>query len=195
MDSRHASRQLTRMARDARFCIRVIPPVLILGGRGTRPAIFAAVCTEPGINKNQICTLLGKSWGTIRYHVDALTKQGFIHVEHRGRCHGLYPGTTPALHRNWLRALHDQHTATILQALLVQPRVGVYEMSHKLGISQKVIRNRLARLLVDGLVSKRGSARPRYGLSESSQEVRSLLDQRLNSRHGETTKPNLHPPK
>jgi DNA-binding transcriptional ArsR family regulator len=88
----------------------------------------------------------------------------------------------PPEHRPWLRALHDKDSSLVLAALLEAPGLGVYQLSDHLGLSRKVIRTHLARLMEDGLVDKVGHSRPRYRPREVPVEVDGLVGERLWSR-------------
>lgn len=127
-----------------------------------RERIRAAVASRPGITKNELCTLLGVRWATIQHHVRVLVRHHLIHVEDRGWSHELFPPEVPPHDRPWLRALHDEDAARVLEALLEHPMSGVYRLSEDLGFTRKVVRTHLARLIEDGVVEKVGMARPRY---------------------------------
>lgn len=83
-------------------------------------------------------------------------------MEDRGWKHELYPAELKAPERAWLRALHDDDSAMVLEAVVAYPGIGVYQMSEELGLSRKIIRTHLSRLMEDGVVRRIGSARPRY---------------------------------
>ncbi|MEA3191183.1 MAG: hypothetical protein QOD77_1765 [Thermoplasmata archaeon] len=127
-----------------------------------RARIRAAVASRPGITKNELCSLLGVRWATIQHHVRVLTRQRLLHVEDRGWSHELFPGEVPAHDRPWLRALHDEDAARVLEALLAHPMSGVYRISDDIGFTRKVVRAHLTRMIEDGVVEKVGVTRPRY---------------------------------
>ncbi|MEA3202526.1 MAG: Sugar-specific transcriptional regulator TrmB [Thermoplasmata archaeon] len=140
-------------------------------GPAMRARIQAQVAACPGISINELSARLGVYWNTVHHHVCVLQRKGLLHVEDRGWRHELYATATPPAHRPWLRALHDRDALQVLAALLEEPGLGVYQLSDELGLSRKVIRAQLARLLEDGLVDKVGHSRPRYRPREPPDEV------------------------
>jgi DNA-binding transcriptional ArsR family regulator len=134
----------------------------IRDGPKMRARIQAEVAARPGISMNELSSRLGVYWNTVHHHVKVLQGKKVLHVEDRGWRHELYPVATPPAHRAWLRALHDEDASQVLAALLAEPGIGVYQLSDDLGLSRKVVRTQLSRLMQDGLVDKMGHARPRY---------------------------------
>jgi len=114
------------------------------------------------LNKSELCKMVGLAWNTVGHHLRILAKRGSIGVEDRGWDHGVFVAAVPPSHKGWLRALHDEDSASVLLELLRDPPLGVYDLSHRLGHSHKVIRRRINRLVDDGVVEKHGDARPRY---------------------------------
>lgn len=131
-------------------------------GERRRRAVLEAIATTPGITKKRLGEALGVQWNTIYHHVRVLERAGLVVVDDRGWSHELFPVSTPAAHRRWLRALADERTGRVLESVVAQPGVGVYALSDDLGLSRKAIRTQLSRLIDDGLVRRVGSARPRY---------------------------------
>jgi len=131
-------------------------------GKRTRASVKREIERHPGINKKELCEKLGVAWNTIRHHVNVLQRRGQVHVEDRGWEHELYPSELKVQERAWLRALHDDDSAMVLEAVMADPGIGVYQMSEELGLSRKIIRTHLTRLMEDGVVRRIGSARPRY---------------------------------
>jgi predicted ArsR family transcriptional regulator len=143
-------------------------------GPRMRARIQAEVAATPGVSLNELAARLGVYWNTVHHHVKVLCRKGLLHVEDRGWRHELYPMATPPEHRAWLRALHDKDSSQVLAALLEEPGIGVYQLSDDLGLSRKVIRAHLARLMEDGLVDKVGHTRPRYRPREPPESVDGL---------------------
>ena len=87
-------------------------------GEGSRARIMQVLRERPGLNKTQLCRLVGLSWATTTYHLRRLQVQGAVELERRGRrdvrC---FPVAVPAKYRPWLAALLDASSSQILETI------------------------------------------------------------------------------
>ncbi|MES2155554.1 MAG: winged helix-turn-helix transcriptional regulator [bacterium] len=74
----------------------------------------------------------------------------------------IYLSSIPTAERPWRRALHEDRTRLILSALSSQSAAGVRDISVAVGLSRKIVRNQVKRLVQDGVVATSGGARPRF---------------------------------
>ena len=132
-------------------------------GESTRARLLAAIGARPGSNKKELAQALGIGWNTVRHHVRILERRRQVVVETRGWDHEVYLALVPPEHRAWLRALNDPGSGGIIRTLGAHGDSRLGALSASVGLSPKVVRRSLLRLLADGLVERvPAPGRPRY---------------------------------
>ena len=131
-------------------------------GARTRERLLAAIQGRPGLHKSALCAELGLAWGTVDYHLRVLARQGLVSIWPAGRETRCFPGGLHPRQKALLSALADGCGSRIALLLRHFPGRGIGEMSEQLGLSSKVVRRRLLRMVEDGMVQRTGTHRPRY---------------------------------
>ncbi len=137
-------------------------------GASTRDRILEAIRAQPGLHKSALCSLLGLAWGTVDYHLRVLVREGRIALWPAGRETRCFPGGLHARHRALLAALADARGSRIALLLRHVPGQGVGEIGERLGLSAKVVRRRLLRMVEDGMLEREGTHRPRYSFGSGA---------------------------
>jgi DNA-binding transcriptional ArsR family regulator len=106
-------------------------------GPRTRMRIMEAIRARPGITPTEVCRDLDLAWTTVHHHVRVLERTGAVLCQDRGR----------HLH---LKAVADDTEAQILERLNSTP--SIQGLSRDLGLSRKVVRRYLERMMNDGSV-------------------------------------------
>jgi predicted transcriptional regulator len=131
---------------------------------GTREEILGLIERKPGLHKTALCEATGLAWGTVDYHLRLLSRAGRVTMARVGRETRCFPGQLPARHESLLATLTSAPAQRIALALRHMPGQGVGALSEQLGLSSKVVRRHLLRLLDHGLLERAGFHRPRYQL-------------------------------
>jgi predicted transcriptional regulator len=142
----------------------------------TRERLLDTIRSRPGINKSGLCTALGLAWGTVDYHLRVLVREGRVALRPEGRETRCFPGGLETGRRVVLAALADGSGSRIAFVLRHSPGQGVGELSQQLGLSSKVVRRRLLRMVEDGMLERVGKHRPRYSLGS---QVHHLLEEMM----------------
>lgn len=141
---------------------------------GTRDHLLALIEREPGLHKTALCEATGLAWGTVDYHLRLLSRAGRVTMARIGRETRCFPGQLAPPHESLLATLTSGPATRIALALRHMPGQGVGALSEQLGLSAKVVRRHLLRLLDHGLLERAGFHRPRYQLRPGAEP---LLDQ------------------
>lgn len=152
------------------------------GGSPSREQLLAAVHARPGINKSALCAALGLAWGTVDYHLRVLVRDGHVTLRPEGRETRCFPGGLQPSHKALLSALADGSGQRIAFVLRHCPGQGIGALSQRLGLSSKVVRRRLVRMLEAGMLQRVGTYRPRYSLGSG---VDSLFEEVVGQQPGE----------
>lgn len=131
------------------------------GGK-TRQLILDTIRANPGIHPAELGKRLGFAWSTVRYHVRVLEKQNYLHFEKTEREVCIFPDDVNAHHKAMFAALREDDTQLVLNRLIVNPDLGVPELSTDLGLSQKTIRRHLSKLTGTGLATRGEQPKPLY---------------------------------
>lgn len=130
----------------------------------TRLRLLALIEHEPGLHKTALCEATGLAWGTVDYHLRLLSRSGRVTLARVGRETRCFPGQLPASHEALLVSLTSGPAQRIALALRHMPGQGVGALSEQLGLSAKVVRRHLLRLVDHGFLERAGVYRPRYQL-------------------------------
>lgn len=140
----------------------------------TRDRLLHAIRASPGINKTALCATLGLAWGTVDYHLRRLSRDRQVALRPEGRETRCFPGGLEPHRKALLSALADGSGSRIAFVLRHCPGQGVGALSQQLGLSSKVVRRRLLRMVEDGMLERVGTHRPRYSLGSA---VHGLLEE------------------
>lgn len=131
-------------------------------GQGSRARIMEALRRQPGMNMSQLCKAVDLNWTTTKYHLKRLQSQGVVELQRAGRrdvrC---FPVGIPSKYRPWFATLRDPGAVQVLRFLKGR-EAGVAAIARELAASEDAARRRLERMLAQGLLTKRGTFRPRY---------------------------------
>lgn len=134
----------------------------------TRDRLLALISSQPGIHKKALCDAAGVAWGTVDYHLGKLHRHGLIGVRKVGRTLHCFPGgdapASPAP-----TTLLVGHGPRIAEVLRQAPGQGLRGISDVLGLSPKVVRRHLVRMLEAGVAERHGRHRPIYRLHPDAQ--------------------------
>lgn len=142
----------------------MVHPDVPAGPRGTRERLLALVRASPGLHKSALCAESGLAWGTVDYHLRVLARKGLVTTHQAGRETRCFPGDLAPRQTAQMAALADGTGSRIAFVLRHCPGQGVGELSQQLGLSSKVVRLRLLRMVEEGMVERVGTHRPRYSI-------------------------------
>lgn len=138
------------------------PGATMQGQLGTRDQILGLIEREPGLHKTALCDATGLAWGTVDYHLKLLARAGRVTLARIGRETRCFPGQLAPQNESLLATLTSGPAARIALALRHMPGQGVGALSEQLGLSSKVVRRHLLRLVDTGVLVRAGFHRPRY---------------------------------
>jgi predicted transcriptional regulator len=134
--------------------------------KSSRERLLDLIRSQPGLHKSALCQETGLAWGTVDYHLRLLRRGNLVSQHVDGRTTRVFPADLR--HRqSLLAALADEPAARIAAAVHQAPqRAGA--LSDRLGLSPKVVRRHLARLLREGLLVREGDHRPLYRVADDA---------------------------
>lgn len=135
----------------------------------SRERLLALIRDRPGLHKSALCHETGLAWGTVDYHLRLLERGNLVSRHSVGRTTRLFPAGLRE-RQSVLATLADHAAARILAAVREAPqRMG--SLSDHLGLSPKVVRRHVARLLHEGLLLRDGDHRPVYRAAEVAMDL------------------------
>ena len=108
----------------------------------------------PGLHLRAVQRLLGLSFSSTRYHVDALQKSGEIVRSQEGGYSRLYPNGISEADKILFSAINSATDRRILSCLVKNPRISSGEMSEQTGYAKSTISEHLSRLVEIGVVAE-----------------------------------------
>jgi predicted transcriptional regulator len=133
----------------------------------TRMKIYNLVRDNPGIHFRAICSSLNISIGVAQYHLDILTKAGFISVYTDGMYKRYFPSKTfTADDMKIISLLRHNTIRSILFLLSKNTQMTHKELASKIGITSQALTWQMNRLKKTGLIniSQEGMSR-KYSLN------------------------------
>lgn len=108
----------------------------------------------PGLHLRAVQRLLGLSFSSTRYHVDALQKSGEIVRSQEGGYSRLYPNGISESDKILFSAINNATDRRILSCMVKNPRISHREMSEQTGYAKSTISEHLSRLVEIGTVAE-----------------------------------------
>ena len=140
-------------------------------GEATRQRLLALIRDSPGVHKSALCDASSLAWGTVDYHLRLLVRAGQVTLARAGRQTKVFPGRLSEERERLLATLAREPTARIAGALKERPDQGLGALVDRLGLSPKVVRRHIVRLLEHGLLERAGRHRPLYRLRPGAVEL------------------------
>lgn len=108
----------------------------------------------PGLHLRAVQRLLGLSFSSTRYHVDALQKSGEIVRSQEGGYSRLYSNGISEADKILFSAINSPTDRRILSCMVKKSRISSREISEKTGFAKSTISEHLSRLVEIGIVAE-----------------------------------------
>ena len=108
----------------------------------------------PGLHLRAVQRLLGLSFSSTRYHVDALQKSGEIVRLQQGGYSRLYPSGVSESDKILFSTINNEADRRILNFMVKNPRTSCREMSEQTGYAKSTISEHVSRLVEIGVVAQ-----------------------------------------
>ncbi len=119
--------------------------------------------------------MMGVGRTAIEHHARALAADGRLHTFRYGRRIGHFAGTPSADDAKLMMLLRRGIVATLLRALVDEPRSTPSQLAARLGVTEPTIRWHMARLRTEGLVAFDGSP-PALAIRVTARAAAALAD-------------------
>lgn len=108
----------------------------------------------PGLHLRAVQRLLGLSFSSTRYHVDALQKSGEIVRSQEGGYSRLYPNGISESDKILFSTINNETDRRILSCMVRNPSTSSREMYEQTGYARSTISEHLSRLIGIGVVAE-----------------------------------------
>lgn len=108
----------------------------------------------PGLHLRAVQRLLGLSFSSTRYHVDALQKSGEIVRSQEGGYSRLYPKGISESDKILFSAVNSATDRRILSCMVKNPKISSREISEQTGYAKSTISEHVSRLVEIGVVAE-----------------------------------------
>jgi DNA-binding transcriptional ArsR family regulator len=128
----------------------------------TRRLILAAIESQPGCTKAEICRTTGLSWGSVSHHIRRCTRLGHVRAIKTDRKVFLYLPTIHSDQMTMMRLLRNDVVQRLVSEVRGHPGTGINALSRSLDVSRKIIRRHLADLVYAGVMERSADYRPKF---------------------------------
>lgn len=136
-------------------------------GPRTRQEILNLVRDAQGLTKTELTARLGLAWGTVHHHLRVLVRERQL-VQRRTLGWSRYFTTdVGGVEFGLMPLLREDLVPALIERVRQNPGIGIQSLSADLGISRKIVRSRLERLVETGLLERSEHYRPRFYIREA----------------------------
>lgn len=141
----------------------------------SRDQILRILRDEPGTNISQLCTLTGRKWGTLQYHLRLLERASLVTSRSYGRERKFFPMETAPGEFEKVALLRRGRIRNIVGEILRGPGQVQQDLTRKTGLTRKVFGNYRDLLTRAGLLTeiRAGKTRRYYPTAELAKAVQS----------------------
>lgn len=123
-----------------------------------RARVRAIVQLMPGIHLRQLQRAMGTSFSTVRYHAEALSRNGEVLDERDGKYRRLYPHDISGEEKAFFTVIRTSSNARVLKVLVRSPSLTNKQVANATGLAESTV-NRTLSNLVDQRIVRRSSSR------------------------------------
>ncbi len=141
--------------------------MIVLAFRKTRDSpgrdlILAAIQSNPGCTKAELCRMTDLSWGAVAHHVRHCIRLGRVRSIKTDRKVFLYLANVHADQMALMRLLRNHLVQRLVREVQGQPGTGINALSKRLDASRKVIRRHLSELVFADVMERSSDYRPKF---------------------------------